>query len=122
MLCPTSTSWSRAAALECWIERATCDGQILAQLRGSDPKRLPGGIEVEPELVVIANLGIAPQVVEHLHPGNQAGPEPVDHQHGDLVGIVRLQHVQALDVLRAFAIQQTLCGTVGPLKVGSLRL
>ncbi len=79
------------------IEHLPHIGQVVAQLGRAEPERLAGGIEVEPELVVPANVGRASQVVEHLHPGHGARPHAVNEQDRDLARLVGLHHVQPFD-------------------------
>ncbi len=106
MLCPTSTIWSRAGRAPLGVEVLAHPASCSRELRGAEPERLARGVEVEPELVVVPHVGVAAQVVEHLHPGHGAGPQAVDHQHRDLLRVVRLEHVQPLQLLDAVRTQQ----------------
>ena len=54
------------------VEVALQVGKRLPQLGCRDPKWLAGRIKVEPELVAIADLTKAAQVVVHVHPGQRS--------------------------------------------------
>ena len=107
MLWPTSTIWSRAGALALRGRAPfACCARSSRICAGAVPERLARGIQVEPELVVLADLRVAPQVVEHFHPRDRARPQAVDHHDGDLVGVERLEHVQAGGLLGLFGVEQ----------------
>ena len=80
--CARRAPFGRAPASRC-CGSSTCAHRrpgLCAQLRRAEPERLARRIEIEPELIVPADLGRAPQIVEHLHPGHRARPQAVHHE------------------------------------------
>jgi hypothetical protein len=76
------------------VERRPHLGQVRTHLGRALPEGLARGVEVKPELIILADRGIATQVVEHLHPCDGARPQAVDHDDGDFVSAERLEHVE----------------------------
>ena len=75
--------------------------------RGRLGKGLARRVQVEPELVVLADLGITLQFVEGLHPGHGARPQAVHHHHRDLSPLIRLHHVESRDLLEALGKEES---------------
>jgi hypothetical protein len=80
--------------------------QSGAQLRRRLQVRIAGRIQVEPELEVLADLGIGPQIVEHRQPGQRRRQQTVNHQHRDLAPLIRLERVDAALALHLFGPQE----------------
>lgn len=82
---------SRALASEFLIE----SHEFGPEDGGGFPDRQTRWVEVEPELVVVADDGVGEQSVESLGPCRRAGHESVDKNDGDFFGIVRLELEEA---------------------------
>ncbi len=89
-----------------WVKGVSHFAQITSQLRSAEPKWLARRVQIEPELIPLANLRKASQIIEHVHPCQRTGPQSVNHQHGNSLRIVWLQHVKPAVLERVFHVKQ----------------
>jgi hypothetical protein len=79
----------------------------LAQISRRHHVRLPGRIAVEPELKVLPQLRIRPQIVEHGRPSHWRRQEAMHHHHRDFPRLVRLKRIEALLAIQLVAAEET---------------
>ena len=65
--------------------------QRIAQQQRGVRNRIARFVTEEPELEMVADARVAPQVVQHLGPAHGARRRPVDKDDGNAAGLIRLQ-------------------------------
>ena len=68
--------------------------QLLAAPQGGVGLRIAGRVAENPELETPAQAGVGLDFIDDIDPHLRRGQEPVDEDHGDAVGIVRVEHVE----------------------------
>ena len=90
---------SRGGIVAVGIEKVASVVDALAEEEGGVEKRCGRGIKVMPDLIPLAERGIAPSVVGYLRPDERGGKQTVDKQNRCFLRIVRFEQIEAMLVL-----------------------
>src|SRR5208282_4732745 len=69
--------------------------QSLSKLRGAFKDRLAGRIKKKPRLIMLENFRVRAKVIGHVLPRNRRRDQAMNEQDRNLVGIVRMNQVDA---------------------------